>query len=73
MNKDKKLPVMIRSIIPRDRLVPLILTFVPWRTLPADEREYMKNKKHDLRMDKNMGIILLCLYAAAFLLWKFLL
>ena len=54
-------------------LVPLILMFVPWRTLPADEREYMKNKEHDLRMDKTMGIILLCLSAAAFLLWEFLL
>ena len=54
-------------------LVPLILMFVPWRTLPADEREYMKNKEHDLRMDKTMGISLLCLSAAAFLLWEFLL
>lgn len=54
-------------------LEPLILTFVPWRTLPADEREYMKNKEHDLRVDKTMGTILLCLFAAVFLLWEFLL
>ena len=54
-------------------LEPLILTFVPWRTLPADEREYMKNKEHDLRVDKTVGTILLCLFAAVFLLWEFLL
>lgn len=54
-------------------LEPLILTLVPWRTLPADEREYMKNKEHDLRMNKTMGTVLACLTVAVFLLWEFLL
>lgn len=52
---------------------PLILTFAPWRALPADEREYMKNKRDNLWIEKTVGLIMLVVFGVLLLLMQTLL